>query len=378
MKGLCRAAIGLWLGCVLAMVFLIVFSACKSKAPIRIGFLAGTSGRVADLGISGRDAAQMLVDRTNREGGLNGRPLQLIIKDDQQNPERARQAVKELIDAGVQALIGPMTSDMGIAVVPLLNQARLVAVSPTITTEKLTGRDDYFFRVATTARQTATQSAAYHAKDAGIKRMAAIFDLDNRAYSDTWLDSFTAGFTRLGGAIVKVVGFDTHGGRTFLGLTGELLAAKPDGILVIANSVDAALICQQIRKSAPTLSITLAEWGATERLLELGGRAVEGVTVIQPFDRENQAPAYQAFRKAYLQRYKREPGFPGVDAYEATQVVLTALAAQKQGESLKDVILRVRRFEGLQDRFRFDDFGDVVRPNVSMSIIRNHRFVELK
>jgi branched-chain amino acid transport system substrate-binding protein len=361
------------------MAILIVLSACQNKAPIRIGFLAGTSGRVADLGISGRDAAQMLVDKIDREGGLDGRPVQLIIKDDQQDPERARQAVKELIDAGVAALIGPMTSDMAIAVTPLLNEARLVAVAPTVTTQELSAIDDYFFRVAATANITAIRSADYHANQGNIRRMAVTYDLNNRAYCETWIENFTASFTRQGGAIVKVIGFDTkESGRTFLGLSKKLLDSKPDGILIIANSMDAALICQQIRKTDPKLSITLADWGATERLLELGGRAVEGVTVIQPFDRDNQAPAYQAFRKAYLDRYKREPGFPGVYTHEATQVVLTALAAQKKGESLKDVILRVRQFKGLQDRLRFDDFGDVERPNAAISVIRNHRFVVLE
>jgi branched-chain amino acid transport system substrate-binding protein len=204
------------------------------------------------------------------------------------------------------------------------------------------------------------------------------YDLNNRAYCETWLESFTSSYTRQGGTIVKVIGFGTHSGRTFLDLTAELLATKPDGILIIANSMDAALICQQIRKSAPNLYITLAEWGATERLLELGGRAVEGVTVIQPFDRENQTPAYQAFRHAYLDRNKREPGFPGVGAYEATRVILTALAAQKKGESLKEVILRVRQFKGLQGRIRFNVFGDVELPYAAISIVRNHRFVVLE
>jgi branched-chain amino acid transport system substrate-binding protein len=45
-----------------------------------------------------------------------------------------------------------------------------------------------------------------------------------------------------------VIGFDTQSGRTFLDLSKELLATTPDGILIIANSMDAALICQQIRK----------------------------------------------------------------------------------------------------------------------------------
>jgi branched-chain amino acid transport system substrate-binding protein len=378
MRGLSRAPIVIGACLVFAITAFVVTTACQKKAPIRIGFLAGTSGKVADLGISGRDAAQMIVDICNREGGLKGRPVQLVVKDDQQDPEQARQAVKELIDAGVEALIGPMTSDMGLAVTPLLSEARLAAVSPTITTLKLSGLDDYFFRVAPTVRKTASQSADYHAQNTGIRRVAAIYDLNNRAYCENWLESFTANFTRQGGVIVKMVGFDTQSGATFLDLAKTLLDACPDGILIIANSMDAALICQQIRKIDKDLYITLADWGATERLLDLGGRAVEGVTVIQPFDRENKAPDFQAFRKAYRDRYHREPGFAGIGARDATHVVLTALKAKKKKEHLKDVILRLRKFDGLQGDLRFDDFGEIERSNATISVIRNHRFVVLE
>ena len=53
--------------------------------------------------------------------------------------------------------------------------------------------------------------------------------------------------------------------------------------------------------------------------------AMEGVTVIQTFDREDTNPPYQKFRSEYMERYQREPGFPGVYAWDATQVILTAL-----------------------------------------------------
>jgi branched-chain amino acid transport system substrate-binding protein len=333
---------------------------------------------VADLGISGRDAVQLLIDTQNQKGGLAGREIQLIIKDDQQDPELARRAVKELVDAGVVALIGPMTSDMGVAITPLLDQAKLVAVSPTVTTQQLSGKDDYFFRVSATTKEYATRSANYHAKNSEIRRLIVTYDLNNRSFCENWLENFTASFTRQGGEIIGALGFDTQGGQTFLALAGKLLNTQPDGILIIANSMDSALICQQIRKSDPGLYITLADWGATERLLELGGKAVEGVTVVQTFDRDNQAEAYQTFRKAYLDRYQREPGFPGVYTHDAAQVVLSALAARASEESLKEAILRLREFEGLQGRFRFDDFGDVQRSNASISIIRNNQFLVLE
>lgn len=109
----------------------IAFLGCESKKPIKIGFIGGTSGRVADLGISGLDAVQLAVEQCNIRGGINGREIRLIIKDDQQDPAVARQAAQDLISEEVAAIIGPMTSDMGMVVAPILNDAKILNVSPT-------------------------------------------------------------------------------------------------------------------------------------------------------------------------------------------------------------------------------------------------------
>ena len=298
-------------------IFMLVLAAaqhgCSEKAPIRVGFVGGTSGRVADLGISGRDAAQLVIEQCNRSGGIGGRPIQLIVKDDQQDPDTARKAVKELIDEGVVAMIGPMTSDMAIAVTPLLNEARIVTVSPTATTQQLSGKDDYFFRVTSTAQQYASKSALYQVNSTDTRRIAAVYDRGNRSFCENWLDNFSKVFTAAGGEIVATMGFKSEESPTFLEIAKNLLAARPECIVIIANSMDSALLCHQIRKMDSRISIMLADWGATERLLELGGKAVEGVTVVQTFDRNSQAPRYQAFRKTYIERFNREPGFPGVD-----------------------------------------------------------------
>lgn len=135
------------------------------------------------------------------------------------------------------------------------------------------------------------------------------------------------------------------------------------------------MLCQQIRKVDGRIRITLSDWGGTERLLELGGRAVEGVTVVQTFDRESPAPRYQAFRAAFMKRFQREPGFPGVNTHDAIAVVLAALRNQEEGQSLKTALLSKRRFPGLQSDFTFDDFGDVKRPLASINVVQDGKFV---
>ena len=348
---------------------------CDSKTPVKVGFIAGMSGRVADLGIAGLDAVQMCIEKANKEGGIHGHRIQLVIKDDRHDPDVARQAAEELIREGVAAIIGPMTSQMGMAVTPILNEHRMLCMAPTVSTQRLSGIDDYFFRVVPSVRTNTSVSADYHIKSGDITRAAVIFDVGNQSYTQSWLENFKAIFTQGSGEIVSIIPYDTKENNPFEDIAKKALAFDINGILIIANSMDSALLCQQIRKTNKTVNITIADWGATEQLLEFGGKAVEGVTVVQTFDREHPAPAYQAFRKAYIKQLGREPGFPGVNGYDAAHVVITALKKQQRGENLKKTVLSIRRFEGLQGPLVFDDYGDMTRANSSMSIVKNRKFM---
>ncbi|MBL8425603.1 MAG: ABC transporter substrate-binding protein, partial [Candidatus Accumulibacter phosphatis] len=115
-------------------------------------------------------------------------------------------------------------------------------------------------------------------------------------------------------------------------------------------------------------------WAATERLLELGGKAVEGLTVVQDFDRNSSAPRYLAFRQAYRERFHREPGFGGVIAFDAANVVLDALAKQRAGQTVREAVLALKHFEGVQESLTFDEFGDVKR-SIVVTAVRDGQFV---
>lgn len=362
----------------LVVLLLTVLAGCSPPEPIRIGFLGNISGRGADLGIAGRDGVQLAVERINQQGGISGRRIELLVRDDRQDAETASKAVQEMIDQGVVAIVGPMTSVIGTVVAPLVSRHRIPMISPTVTTEELTGKDDSFFRVTSTTRVFASRNARYHLEKNKMRRVAAVYDLGNRTFTESWLQQFRAAFEAGGGVIERVRTFTSGQDVSYLDLARELLAGKPDGILIVANSMDSAYLCQQIRKLDQAIAITLADWGATERLLELGGRAVEGVSVVQTFDRNSLHPDYLNYRSAYLDRFKREPGFPGVYAFDAVQVIFTALARWQKGTDLKETILAVREFEGLQGPFAFDQFGDVKRPHVSMSVVRDGQFVVLE
>ena len=75
---------GHWLRSVITLACALGVTACTPPEPVRIGFIGGLSGRVADLGIDGRNGAVLAVELRNKAGGIKGRKVELLVEDDQQ------------------------------------------------------------------------------------------------------------------------------------------------------------------------------------------------------------------------------------------------------------------------------------------------------
>lgn len=367
--------LGRWSRCGMALLLAATVLGCTPEVPLRIGFVGGISGRWADMGNVARDAVQLAVDQRNGAGGIGGRQVELLIRDDQQDVLAAEKATRDLIAQGSEALIGPMTSSMGVVVKPIADHAGVVVVSPTVTSEAFTGQDDYFFRVTPTTSDFAGRSARYLLGKGGVPSVAIAYLLDNRVYTEDWLARFHAAYTAGGGRVLKAVPFLADGDTSYANIAAELLAAKAEGIVIIANSTDSALLSHQLRKHNAHIPITLSDWGGTERLVELGGRAVEGVTMVHTFNRASTAPDYLTFRQAFMQRFQREPGAAGMYAYEAAKVVLDAMQRRGRGQTLKQALIALGNVHGLQGDFRFDANGDVSRDLATISEVRNGEFV---
>ena len=352
---------------------LITLSACQKQEPIRIGFVGGLTGKVADLGVAGRNGAQLAVEQRNTAGGINGRQVELVVKDDEQNPEAATRVVGELIGQNIELIIGPMTSSVAMAVMPQINASQSILLSPTVTTTDLVGKDDNFLRVMSVTTVYAAKSARYQYEKLGTRSIAVIYDTNNKSYTESWLNGFRAEFEKLGGTVVRATGFQSGKDTLFQPLVTELLAAKADAVLIISNAVDSAMICQQLRTRVPDQRIIMSEWASTERFMELAGTAAEGVVVSQFLNRDDTSKRYQDFLKEYRARFKQEPGFAGVAGYDAALAALDAYSTRKKGESLKSVITTRKNFQGVQQPLNIDRFGDADRKTF-VTVIRGNQY----
>ncbi len=364
---------------VVACLLLFSLSAlgCSEPQPITIGFVGCLSGRLSDLGVAGRDGVILAVEELNQAGGIKGHPIRLLVKDDCQEPRTAVTVDRELIQAGVRAIIGHMTSAMSLAAVPVMNQHRVLMISPTTSTNKLTGKDDYFFRVMPPNISEVNHLARIAAKKLRLSSVAVIYDLSNRAYTEGWYLNFKKAFEEQGGRISRALSFTSGKNLDFKGMVESLLASRPHGMLMIASAADAALICQALRQAGSRLPLLSCGWAMTPRFLQNGGRAVEGVFFSHDIDPRCSQQPWLSFKQMFRKRFGYSPNFAAMFSYDAAQVLFYALAHAGDREDLRPVITQKGTFKGLQAEFTIDKYGDASRKRFLITV-KNGRFVVVR
>ncbi len=347
------------------------------EEPIRLGFVGGLTGRVADLGVAGRDGALLAVEEQSASGGVQGRLVELVVGDDAQDASLAASALHRVLDAKAVAVVGNMTSSMSVVSAPIANERHVLLMSPTTSTNSLTGKDDWFFRVYPASSAAGESLAEELVNKRSLRAFCVAYDVSNRAYTEDLLRVFSAEVVERGGNVLGTVPFESAQGPRFTDLARSMMGEAADCYLILANSMDTAMLCQQLRKLGDRRPVAAGEWSASEELIQYGGQAVEGLILKHTFDRDSQAPAYLRFREAFVARFGYAPGFAAAHSYDATRILLEALSKNADPSRLRETILGIGTFEGLQRSITFDSFGDVRRLQFSATVSEG-RFVSLE
>ena len=365
-----------WL--ILMLVFVtIASSGCTHSQPVKIGFVAGLTGRLADLGTGGRDGALLATEEINQAGGVKRARVELLVRDDRSDVQQALKMDQELIDAGVVAIVGHVISSASLATVPLMNNKQTLMLSPTVRTAKLTGLDDYFFSLITPIWPATEQQAEYAVRQRGINHMLMIYDLNNRQYGEDWTSGFASAFIKRGGTVVDIFTMSSAKPIDYAEISKKIQASGATGVLLVAGAVDSAMICQHLRKAGSNIVVFTSSWPVTAEFIKLAGNYANGIIMSSPFDDYDQTPSFVAFQKKFVERFGYLPNYAAVHSYEAVKVIATALETNNDPKQLKQTILQKKTFAGLTGSFEFDQFGDTVRGNYLLTV-RDGRFVVIK
>jgi len=362
-----------------ALLFAVLLAACsepnKPEQPIRLGVIVDSSGASASLGISGRNGVQLAIEQRNAVGGIQGRSIEMLPHDDGFDPQRAKQAAKILIDNQVDAVLGPMTSVIAEALAPSFTEANILLMGITPLSPLLAGQDDMFFRTLGHLNPDARSIANHLFKRMGVTQASLLVEQSNVTFATPWVKDFTAHFTTLGGQVAAPVAFQRSPEAQYAELASAALMPDTQAVVIVSSALDTAMLASHLRHKRPDMVLATPSWAAADALLEMGGQSVEGLVTAQVFDLADQSPAFTNFRKQYQARFSQDVDTAAVTGYNATQVLLQALEARQPDEHLKQTLLRIRRFEGLQQPIVFDAFGDN-NNRMYLRVVKHGRFID--
>ena len=175
-----------------ALAATVAAGVASAQEPIKVGVILPISGGAAYVGQGIGDGVRLAVKEINDAGGIKGRKLEILLRDEQLKPDVALAAAKELISKeGVKLFIGPATSATGLAVSELAKEEKVVNISPSAKTEAITGAKlhDYIFQLAPTTDIDGVRAVEV-LKQMGAKSLC--FTGFDYAYSHDWFKSIRA------------------------------------------------------------------------------------------------------------------------------------------------------------------------------------------
>ena len=372
-------------------------SAFGQAKPYKIGSLQPLSGAAAAGGKTALVGVQMATDRINSSGGINGRPVELVVADDKSKPDVGRRKTEKLVvEDKVDMHLGGFLSNICLACMPVFEEAKIVnmitvCLDTTITTSKC---NRYTFRPFDYAPAQAVAFAPYLVGKMGKKWHIAYADY---SWGQSTKDAYAEQIKKAGGEVVGTTGIPlgTADFTPFLSkITGDF-----DGFFGIFFGKDGVTIGNQAFDLGMTKKYKWAGDGAIAESTNLPalGNKIEGFVGINRYvpvlDGPLNTPAHKKFFDEALKRLKAiDPSGPLPDRYvqsnyEAMNALKIGMEKSKfQGRA--DTMKLIEALEGLEMK-EGDDFpqGDkLLRKEDHQAFLREfifdikdgkHRIVEV-
>jgi branched-chain amino acid transport system substrate-binding protein len=351
----------------------LLFSACNySGDPIRIGLAGSLSDPV---GLPMKRAAELAVEQINAQGGIQGRPLELLERDDYADPDSAVFVATDLYEAGVSAVIGHLFSSTTLAAAPVYNggSAPVAAISPSSSSPDVTTAGDYTFRICPSDLAHGVALARWVHDTLRLERGAMLYLNDQ--YGRGVRQMFVREFTRRGGILLAI---DPYLGD--IPDVGPYLdrLAKIGGVefLVVAgNRGEGEEILRQARQRGLRMPVL---GGDGLEGIEEAGAIADGVYLSSAYLPTIASPANRAFLQAYHKKFPTAglPNQPAAATYDAVYLLRDVITrAGPERAAVRRELARVGTgapaFQGVTGTVAFDARGDVPNQAVYIGMVHD-------
>ncbi len=341
-------------------VLLFVFTVVSANAKvIKIGALVSITGPTAFLGEPERNTLEMLTKEVNKNGGIDGNKIDLIVYDTKGNPSSTVVLARKLIYSDkVDVIIGPTRSGSTLAIIPLIERSRVPLVSMAASHKITKPVKKWVFKTAP-SDSLAVERIYSYMKDKGIKNVALL------TASTGFGSSGREELKRLAPKYdIKIVADELFGPKD-TNMTSQLIKIKNikglQAIVCWGTNPGPASVAKNVKELNIKVPLFMSHGVASKKFIELAGKASNGI--ILPGGKlliADQLPANDpqkkvllAYKKMYEAKFGPVSTFGG-HAYDAFNIIEMAIkkgAANRA--SLRNNIEKTKNFVGITGIFNY-------------------------
>lgn len=341
--------------------------------PIKIGAIIPLTGGGAALGRSELNGVLLAAKVINANGGINGRPIQIIHEDDNTNPDTAITRANKLIYTDrVVALVGGGQTGSTVAIGAITDPLKMVQVAFSGLGPAIELQRRCVLHIAP-AQELNARALLSYARDHGLKRMAALYDAGYGRVVFTELRKFNAEYG------IELVASETFeiGATDTTTQAAKLRASNPDGFFVIGVTGTPVRNLRALRVRQPILS---AIGQASYQIVEAMGPGITDVIFPEYLVAEDPLPRQTEFVRLFRAEYGAPPKAIEAFGWDALRVIAEGLRRTGPEPAQGQLCEAVRgKFAGVNADYDFSapDMTGLVLPSFVFSRLVDGRFTRL-
>ncbi|QQQ78842.1 ABC transporter substrate-binding protein [Saccharothrix sp. 6-C] len=324
LKGLLAAGVVVLVAATGAGVWTAVGQA--TDTPVHVALVVGLTGRDPAAAAHVERGVRMGLEDVNAAGGVNGHPVELLVYDDADQPERAERIAEEIVrEDRALYVIGHGVTVTSLAAAPIYRAAGIPAVTPSASGSSVTDSSDWYFRSMFGDRTQGDFLAVYTARVLGAREVAVIHD--DHASGRSAQAAFTASYRQFGEVVATVAVADDP--RPAIDRVKALPPGTP--VLLATEDRNGVPLVKGLREAGVTAPILgTASLGTTSFHDALGG-ATRDLHLATPMAHDSLSGPALAWAEDYQRRYGERPRWHAATAREALNVGLHVLTTGRIG-----------------------------------------------
>jgi len=353
----------------------------------KVGVVLSASGPNAPLGQSEQQSLLLLEKQVNANGGINGHPLDIIIEDDASDPAKAATAAAKLINQDqVSALIGSSGTGPTLAIVPVVDKAKVPLISMAAGTKITSPVDPLVFRTPPSDSMAITRVLTYLKNTLKVKKIAILHD--SNAFGTGGADELSAKAPKYG---ITVVARESYGSAD-TDMTAQLTKIQgtpAQAIVVWGTNPGPASIAKNMQQLGMTIPYIGSHGIANKKFIELAGTAANGVVfpagkLLVPASipaGSDWSKAVNDFSAAYKKEYQMDIDTFAAHGYDAGSIIVEAMKkAGTDSTKLRDQIEQTAGLAGVDGVYTYSptNHDGLSVADLTMIKINNGAWVEAK